>query len=563
PSNHAAPINAHNGHPAAGRNEHGIRQRGWQYFQYFMRINRQASESTAGSPDFRHVENESSVNETTLGGTSSLSAGRNEIFRDDKYWFVSSEVNPNNRIYKRSENPELLQQENRQFITEHMVKIPVHGDAQYSELTALYLPPPKPNGKVIIFSGGQGEHLENRVAFMKAWHEKGFGVMTHIPLGCETESGEHRAEERFYTSIEAAANYVTQQGIPVSQQIVWGKSWGTAPAVHLASSHGEQCSQLIIQAGSPGIAHEYALKADSAQDADAARSKYAGIFDVSDKPVTSQVLVLHGGKDTWIPPEATAKFRELYGDNATVKIFADQGHGIDPRQYAPDVEHFLGVDESDLTQSLKSMRTCVTSALIPPQPGEQQQPIDEAWAAIYQFDAQRRSGENSFDLIQDFPDLDAIANDETHPSCADAKLLKDIMTRPVGSEAPSLEEYLAKKVEAGLDVYMAIPPNPDFRTFNSIQPGLATSTLDYNSAGRTVLFKGATHLIGIPSGPAVTDSQLTEGQLDRKSRLQKTMFSFPKHPADGVERLKLSDFDEMIDPLDNLAVYESSGPQLP
>lgn len=209
------------------------------------------------------------------------------------------------------------------------------------------------------------------------------------------------------------------------------------------------------------------------------------------------------------------------------------------------------------------MRACLTSALIPPQPGEQQQPLDEVWAAVYQFDTQRRSGENSCALKQDFPELEAIAGDETHPSHEDAKLFKDILTRPIGPEEPSLEEYVAKKVEAGLDLYMGILPNPDFRTFNSIQPGLATSTLDYNSAGRTLLFKGATHLIGIPSRPAVMDNQLTEGQLDRKGRLQKTMFSFPKHPADGVDRLKLSDFDAMIDPLDNLGVYESSGPQLP
>lgn len=78
--------------------------------------------------------------------------------------------------------------------------------------------------------------------------------------------------------------------------------------------------------------------------------------------------------------------------------------------------------------SLGSMRDvcpCCTST------GKQHQKVDETWADVYQSDAQRRAGENDCDLKQDFPELDAIASDDTHPSNPDAKLFKGILTRSI------------------------------------------------------------------------------------------------------------------------------------
>ena len=228
------------------------------------------------------------------------------------------------------------------------------------------------------------------------------------------------------------------------------------------------------------------------------------------------------------------------------------------------------IPESGFQQSKARMLSLIESALIAPMPGEKQQPVEEAWAIVHQFDAHRLAGENCTDLLKGIADIDEIAGNENHPSCADAKLLKDIMTRPIGKEAPSLEKYLADKVQDGLYLPMKILPNPDSdkfnapdsRTFNAMQPGLATSTLDYNPVCRTLLHKGATHLIGIPSSPTDTDDRLTKEEFDRKDRLQKTIFSFPKCPAEGVKSLELLDFDARIDPLDDLGIYESSGPQM-
>ena len=211
----------------------------------------------------------------------------------------------------------------------------------------------------------------------------------------------------------------------------------------------------------------------------------------------------------------------------------------------------------------QQMIELLKKALVNPAPGEPQQPDDQAWSTLQAFDAARCAGGDCTDLKRDMMLLGMISRDSSDMSCADARLLNDIMTRPVGPKAPSLEDYLAGKVEAGLDLYMPILPNPDFRTFNSIQPGLATSTLDYNSVCRTLLLKGAMHLIGIPVSTTHVDVQPSAAQLDRTARLERTLFSFPKRPLDGVEKLKLSDFDAMIDPLDNLDVYESSGPQMP
>ncbi|HEX6705072.1 MAG TPA: alpha/beta fold hydrolase [Albitalea sp.] len=266
---------------------------------------------------------------------------RKEVFQDDPWWFVSDGVDPANRIYERADNPQALRKHNEQFIATHTVRVPVTGDDHYKDLDALYLPPKVPGGPVIIFSGGQGSHLENRIAFMEAWHDKGFGVMTYRPMGCESQSGEHRTEERLHASIEAAADYVTQQGVSIENQIVWGVSWGSPSAIYLASLRQEQCKSLIIQAGTPGLALEFAAKAADPRAREAALGKYAGIFDASTKPVAAQALVLHGNDDRWIPASLTEHFERMYQGHVTVNRFDGEGHGIGYQRYTPVVEAFL------------------------------------------------------------------------------------------------------------------------------------------------------------------------------------------------------------------------------
>jgi hypothetical protein len=214
---------------------------------------------------------------------------------------------------------------------------------------------------------------------------------------------------------------------------------------------------------------------------------------------------------------------------------------IDPDSISVHAEFQTNVDR---------MLTLVRSTLAGQQQELVPQPSDEAWGVIHDFDAQRMAGHAYFSLLHDVPGLADIAENDSQAANADAALLKEILTRPIDPSL-SLEKFLANKVEIGLCLFAAVPPNPDCRMFNSMLPGLAVSTSDYSSVCRTLLLKGATHLIGIPSAANVKDDQLTASELDRKARLQTTMFSFSK------DSLTISDFNAMIDPLNNLNVYES------
>lgn len=226
------------------------------------------------------------------------------------------------------------------------------------------------------------------------------------------------------------------------------------------------------------------------------------------------------------------------------------------------IQSKLMQEKSNLQDSQANMLALVQDALVAPSPGEQQQLLEHAWSTVHCFDAQRLAAGEGANSLHHFPELEKAAADTTHPSHQDAVLLKAIMTRPLGQSALSLEKYLADRVEEGLKIFMEIPPNPDSSTFNSVLPGLTMSTLDYNSVGRTLLFKGATHLVGIPSAPTNTDDQLSKAHVDRKASLRTTVFHFPKQPADGVKQLELLDFNNRIDPLDDLGVYELSDPRV-
>lgn len=209
------------------------------------------------------------------------------------------------------------------------------------------------------------------------------------------------------------------------------------------------------------------------------------------------------------------------------------------------------------------MTSLAKAILTPMSAGDVPQLNEKAWATLHDFDAKRRAGQ----ILGNMPDekmlqeVGRIATDNDHPCREDAELLLDIMNRPI-NENTSLEHYLSQKVADSLYLNMEIEPDPDFRTFNSILPGLVLNTQDYNSIGRTLLFKGATHLIGIPGAPTDKADTLKENHLDRQGRLQRAIFHFPTQPAEGEAKLILEDFAAMIDPLDDLGVYESLGPQL-
>jgi hypothetical protein len=239
---------------------------------------------------------------------------------------------------------------------------------------------------------------------------------------------------------------------------------------------------------------------------------------------------------------------------------------------------------------LPEMRDLAERMLVAPVAGEAPQPDEAAWDVVCRFDEMHRSGQqNGAALLGDetFQRVRQAAADPAHPCHADACLLSDIMTRPAGSDAPSLQDYLSgvvdKQVKAMTDdnaVYgrnFDLSPRPDFstregcitfvRTWNGVLTGLSLHAQDYASPlARTMLLKGTLPLLeamGEPKELSAPDQARTAdkagamdapepGSANQKleplaDRLKKAVFCFPALPAENTEKLTLQDFNTDFD----------------
>ncbi len=143
--------------------------------------------------------------------------------------------------------------------------------------------------------------------------------------------------------------------------------------------------------------------------------------------------------------------------------------------------------------------------------------------------------------------LRPFTHDSSSPFAADADLLCKVIENLLSPDRQAVKTHLSALVVSMLKLGddSAIPKNPESREFNSILPGLAGISYDCGSIGRTLLFEGASHWIGLPNSD--------EGQPDlpeRCERLRNVMFGIPRNPAAGNERLtSLWEFDLALDQL--------------
>ena len=104
------------------------------------------------------------------------------------------------------------------------------------ELAALHLPNPRARFTV-LYSHGNGEDLGNMLPVLEAIQRLGFAVFAYDYRGYGTSGG--RADVAGVTlDAEAALDHVTRVlGVPAERLILWGRSVGGGPTVHLAAQH--------------------------------------------------------------------------------------------------------------------------------------------------------------------------------------------------------------------------------------------------------------------------------------------------------------------------------------
>lgn len=168
-------------------------------------------------------------------------------------------------------------------------------------------------------------------------------------------------------------------------------------------------------------------------------------------------------------------------------------------------------------------------------------PMVEAWDAVRKLDEERR-GNKDLEL-SDLVDLlrDSV-QDKTHPLNRDAVLLSAILTRPLGEDAPSLEDFLVQTVYPKFELGMAYDceqwAHATLRDIKRHVAPIATEAQFYSAAGRALLLKSLLHMTGNSTdGSAAAVKPMDKLDLyDRGDVLQFAISAFPKTSEgnDGV-----------------------------
>lgn len=102
------------------------------------------------------------------------------------------------------------------------------------ELSAVYLPN-DPATYTILYSHGNGEDLGNLLPVLELLRDLGFGVFAYDYRGYGASGGSPRVDG-ILLDVDAAYAHLTRElGIPAERVILWGRSVGGGPSVHLAS----------------------------------------------------------------------------------------------------------------------------------------------------------------------------------------------------------------------------------------------------------------------------------------------------------------------------------------
>jgi fermentation-respiration switch protein FrsA (DUF1100 family) len=124
-----------------------------------------------------------------------------------------------------------------------IIKIPM---ANGSVVSAQLLENPA-SRYTILFSHGNAEDLGDLSWFLKEFQRHGFSIIAYDYSGYGTSSGKP-SERTVYDSAEAVYDYLTaKRGIAPERIIVWGRSIGSGPSTHLASTR--KVGGLVIESG--------------------------------------------------------------------------------------------------------------------------------------------------------------------------------------------------------------------------------------------------------------------------------------------------------------------------
>jgi fermentation-respiration switch protein FrsA (DUF1100 family) len=143
----------------------------------------------------------------------------------------------------------------------------------------------------VLFSHGNAEDLGDLSGYLEEFRQHGFSVIAYDYSGYGTSSGKP-TEQSARLSAEAVYDFLVRtRGIPPDRIIVWGRSIGSGPSVHLAVNRA--VGGLVIESGFTSafrvMTHIRLLPFD----------RFDNLRDL--ERVVCPVLVIHGTRDEIIP----------------------------------------------------------------------------------------------------------------------------------------------------------------------------------------------------------------------------------------------------------------------
>lgn len=181
---------------------------------------------------------------------------------------------------------------------------------------------------------------------------------------------------------------------------------------------------------------------------------------------------------------------------------------------------------------------CVVS----PTPGAPQSPMPDVWRCLHAVDAVRSklAPEQRTRVASELSE----SIEHSGHSEIDKRLLLGAVIELTAPEGKTLADFVKDRAFKGLflDHLTMVDEGeiePSARVFDSILVSLAASTFDYDPAGRTLLWEGASRLFAGPS------------EAERREKLRQVIFTFPNAVKEGEARLEtMSDFAMALAGLD-------------
>ncbi len=199
-------------------------------------------------------------------------------------------------------------------------------DVPGARLHALHLQQPQPQG-IVFFLHGNADNLQGWFAAAALYQQAGYDVFMPDYRGYGKSSGRIQSEAQLHADVAAAWAQVAPRYAGLRRVLV-GESLGTGLAATLAAKVQPDLTVLVSPYFSmAALAREkYAL-------VPAALMRYPLRTDLALPQLRGPVLMLHGGRDTLIPPGHSARLLAL-SPQAQRVLLPEAGHNDIDQQAA-------------------------------------------------------------------------------------------------------------------------------------------------------------------------------------------------------------------------------------